>query len=78
MFMQIASLCYHSCPFTYHSNEWSEWMLVCVVTIHNYSNVTQLADELGKCVTDAISGVDAITGSDDIRMHEYRLSYSFC
>ena len=39
-------------------------MLAWVVTIHSSSNVTQLADELGKFVTDAIPGFDAITGSD--------------
>ena len=46
------------------------------VTIHSSSNVTQLADELGKFVTDAIPGFDAII--HDIRMHEYMLSYSLC
>ena len=48
----------------YPANYWSGWMLAGVVTIHSSSNVTQLADELGKFVTDAIPGFDAITGSD--------------
>ena len=49
-------------------------MLARVVTIHSSSNVTQLADELGKFVTDAIDSTRLRRYHwirHDIRMHEY-------